>query len=125
MSFKRLFLGKSGEEMAARYLRRQGYRLLEKNFRTKNGEIDIIAQDKDTIVFAEVKTRKSDFLDSPLDAVTRSKQRQISMVAQEYLSKTDLFDVCARFDVIGIQLSENTPARIEHIENAFELSYGN
>ena len=124
MSLKRLILGKSGERMASRFLRKKGYRILEENYRTSRGEIDIIASKGQTVVFTEVKTRKSDFLESPLVAVTLKKQRQISMVAQEYLSSKDLFDSDARFDVIAIELKDGTRPHIEHIENAFDLSYG-
>lgn len=110
--------------MASRFLRKKGYRILEENYRTSRGEIDIIASKGQTVVFTEVKTRKSDFLESPLVAVTLKKQRQISMVAQEYLSSKDLFDSDARFDVIAIELKDGTRPHIEHIENAFDLSYG-
>lgn len=97
---------------------------MEMNYRTGRGEIDIIARIGDVLVFAEVKSRKSDFLDSPLAAVTFKKQRQISMVAQEYLNSNNLFDSEARFDVIAIELKDRRHPYIEHIENAFDLSYG-
>lgn len=124
MSIKRLSLGKSGEKLAVRFLSRKGWRIAETNFRTRRGEIDIIAYDKKTLVFVEVKTRKTGFIDSPLNAVTHGKQRQISMVAQEYLAANDLFDSEARFDVIGVNFREEGKTQIEHIENAFDLSYG-
>ena len=124
MTLKRLTLGKSGEQMAARFLRTKGYRIMEMNYRTSRGEIDIIASIAQILVFIEVKTRKSDFLDSPLAAVTQKKQRQISMVAQEYLNNNNLFDSEARFDVIAIDLMDKRRPQIEHIENAFDLSYG-
>ncbi len=124
MSLKRLTLGKSGEQMAARFLRKKGYRILELNYRTGRGEIDIIARNGQILVFIEVKTRKSDFLESPLAAVTIKKQRQISMVAQEYLRSNNLFDSEARFDVIAIKIKDGRHPHIEHIENAFDLSYG-
>lgn len=124
MSLKRLIVGKSGEQLAARFLCTKGYRILEKNYRTSRGEIDIIASNGKVLVFTEVKTRKGDFLESPLAAVTLKKQRQISMVAQEYLSSHNLFDTEARFDVIAIKLKDGMHPHIEHIENAFDLSYG-
>ncbi len=124
MSFKRLSLGKSGEQLAARFLTKKGLRIAETNFRTRRGEIDIIAYDKKVLVFVEVKTRKTGFIDSPLNAVTPGKQRQISMVAQEYLAANNLFDTEARFDVIGVNFKEDGQTQIEHIENAFDLSYG-
>lgn len=124
MSLKRRTLGKSGEQLAARFLRKKRYRILEMNYRTSRGEIDIIARSGQVLVFTEVKTRKSDFLESPLAAVTIKKQRQISMVAQEYLNCNNLFDSEARFDVIAINLKDDGRPHIEHIENAFDLSYG-
>lgn len=124
MSLKRRTLGKSGEQLAARFLRKKRYRILEMNYRTSRGEIDIIARSGQVLVFTEVKTRRSDFLESPLAAVTIKKQRQISMVAQEYLNSNNLFDSEARFDVIAINLKDDGRPRIEHIENAFDLSYG-
>lgn len=124
MSHNRRILGQSGESAAVDFLRRQGYTILETNFTTKSGEIDIVAAIDDILVFTEVKTRKSTFLASPLSAVTSKKQRQISKVALGYLKLHKLFDNDARFDVIAIQLQRSGPPRIEHIENAFDLNYG-
>lgn len=124
MSFKRLKLGKTGEEIAATFLSDKGYKIISKNYRTKAGEIDIIARIKTVLVFVEVKTRKSSFLESPLAAVTKKKQTQISMVAQQYLQKYKLFDREARFDVISIFVDTSRNITIDHIKNAFDLSYG-
>lgn len=124
MSHKRLSLGSSGEQLAKKYLRKKGYRILEQNFRTRSGEIDIIARIGETLVFTEVKTRKSGFLESPLSAVTPKKQHQISKVALEYLSSNDLFEMDARFDVIAVEVRTLRSPLIEHIENAFDLRYG-
>ncbi|MFN2353072.1 MAG: YraN family protein [Desulfopila sp.] len=124
MSHNRRILGQGGESTAVDFLRRQGYTILETNFTTKNGEIDIVAAIDDILVFTEVKTRKSTFLGSPLAAVTSKKQRQISKVALGYLKLHKLFDNDARFDVIAVQLQPSGPPRIEHIENAFDLNYG-
>ncbi len=124
MSHKRLDLGRSGEQIAAKYLRKKGFRILEQNYRTRAGEIDIIAKIGEVIVFTEVKTRKGKFLDSPLAAVTIQKQRQISKVALEYLKNEDLFDMDGRFDVIAVEVRPLRPPHIEHIEYAFDLRYG-
>lgn len=124
MSHKRRKLGNSGEVLASKYLRQQGYHILAHNFRTKIGEIDIIVSREKTIVFVEVKTTKTDFLDSPLDAVTPKKQQQISKVALEYLASNDLFNLDARFDVIAVKVRPLRSPHIEHIENAFDLRYG-
>lgn len=124
MSLKRLKLGKIGEDLATRFLNNKGYKIISRNYRTKCGEIDIIGADNNTLVFIEVKTRKSNFLESPFAAVTEHKQNQISKVAQEYLSKNNLFDKEARFDVIAIVVNDSDIPQIEHLENAFDLSYG-
>jgi putative endonuclease len=114
--------GLTGEALAETYLKQAGYRILERNYRTKLGEIDIIAKDHDTIVFIEVKTRRSEHYGSPKWAVTPKKQRKISMVALLYLKSTRQSRARARFDVVGIgPLEQNT--RIELIKNAFELAY--
>ena len=124
MSLKRIITGKTGEDLAAKYLRKKGYSIILRNYRTKCGEIDIIAKHKNVLIFIEVKTRKGVFLDTPLAAVTKRKTIQISKVAQEYLSKENKFDTEARFDVIAVCYN-NDQTDIEHIENAFELCYGN
>ena len=114
--------GKKGESLAARHLKRSGYRIIEKNFRTKQGEIDIIAKDGDTVVFVEVKSRKTDRFGNPKWAITPRKQRKISMVALEYLKATQQINVKARFDVVSINRAQES-RRIELIKNAFELAY--
>ena len=115
--------GDKGEAIAARYLKKKGYRIIEMNYQTKLGEIDIIAKDKKTVVFVEVKTRKSWQFGNPKGAVTPAKQRKISMVALQYLKTMDRRDISARFDVVAITVTRDTP-RIEIIKNAFELAYG-
>jgi putative endonuclease len=124
LSLKHLKLGKTGEDLASGFLRSKGYKIISRNYRTKCGEIDIIGADNNILVFIEVKTRKSSFLESPFAAVTEHKQKQISKVAQEYLSKNNLFDKDARFDVISIVVNDSNIPQIEHLENAFDLSYG-
>jgi putative endonuclease len=116
-------LGKKGEEIAADALKKRGYRILEKNYRTPMGEIDIIAMDKGAIVFVEVKTRRSGQYGDPKCAVDRRKQAKISMSALKYLKDMKKMGVSARFDVVAIQ-SQDGANRIEIIKNAFELAYG-
>ncbi len=116
----RQLLGKSGEETVAKYLRKNGYKILIKNYRCKLGEIDIIAQDGSDLVFIEVKTRSGLHYGSPAAAVNLRKQRQISRAAQCYLAEQRLFDTPARFDVISL-LYSNNDHQIEHINNAFDL----
>ena len=114
--------GEKGESMAARYLKTTGYKIIEKNYRTQLGEIDIIAQDGKTIVFVEVKSRRSVQFGSPKWAITPQKQRKISMVALQYLKKTDQSSAKARFDVVTI-IATRDKQTIEIIKNAFDLAY--
>lgn len=106
--------GTGGEDMAIKYLLSKGYKILARNYKTKIGELDIIAKDKGCIVFVEVKTRKSDYFGLPREAVTYTKQRKIRMVATQYLkTHGGIYQAC-RFDVIDILDGE-----ISHIENCF------
>lgn len=120
---RRQKFGEESESIAVSYLKKQGYKIIEQNYRTKLGEIDIIAKEKDTIVFIEVKSRKSKNFGSPKWAVTPKKQRKISMVALWYLKTTMQSNVKARFDVVSIISSKDKPS-IEIVKNAFELAYG-
>lgn len=115
-------LGQSGEETVVRYLEKNGYTILIKNYRCKIGEIDIIARDSADLVFIEVKTRSGLGYGSPAAAVTTRKQRQITRAAQWYLAEQRLFDTPARFDVISVLGGEsNNRQQIDHIINAFDL----
>ena len=122
MSHKRLALGKEGEKIAVEYLKKKGYTILEKNYTTSSGEIDIISLIDACLVFVEVKTRSGLSHGSPLAAVQVKKQQQICRVAQEYLIKSGNTDCDARFDVIGIIVGRQSSPVIEHIADAFELS---
>jgi putative endonuclease len=113
--------GKNNEYLAATYLKRQGYLIIEQNYRTRMGEIDIIAKDNETIAFVEVKSRSSAAFGSPKHAVTLQKKRKISKVALQYLKSTHQSHVRARFDVVAI-FSNSGQDTIELIKNAFELT---
>jgi putative endonuclease len=119
---KKQKLGEQGEAIAVGQLKKAGYKIIETNYRTKLGEIDIIAKDKDTIVFVEVKARRSVHFGSPKWAVTPKKQKKISIVALAYLKSTHQGTAKARFDVVTVLLNRDKP-RIEIIKNAFELAY--
>ena len=112
--------GKKSEIIATNYLKKKGYKILKNNYKNKIGEIDIIAKDKDTIVFVEVKARMSSKFGDPLEAINIHKQRKIIQVAQIYLLKNKLTDVSSRFDAVAI-LGE-LDSEIRHIENAFEIN---
>jgi putative endonuclease len=122
MTQDRVSLGKKGEELAIERLRALGYKVLERNFKCLLGEIDIIARDKSTLVFIEVKTRATRDFGGPAAAVHERKQRQLSKVALLYLNHKKLFNIPARFDVVAVELFPPAP-RIEVIQNAFELCY--
>jgi putative endonuclease len=115
-----LALGKAGEDLAEKYLCRKNYEILKRNFRSKLGEIDIIARDGKTLVFCEVKTRVSTQYGQPFEAVTPRKQATIRAVAEMYLAVAknppNLNGI--RFDVVSI-LSTNEGIKIRHFENAF------
>ena len=119
---KKKELGKRGEELALRFLRKNGYKVIERNYICKMGEMDIIAQEKDTLVFVEVKTRTSMAFGPPQLAVNPTKQMQLSKVALNFLKEKRLEDVKARFDVVAIVLK---PAgeEVELIKDAFDLKY--
>ena len=114
-------IGAIGEEMASNFLKKQGYKIVEKNFRTKLGEIDIVALDRGTIAFVEVKTRNNTNFGFPQEAVGLKKQKKISQVASIYLNQKNLNAEKARFDVVAILLSPDQTEKIELIKDAFEL----
>jgi len=115
-----LALGRWGEREAALHVQRQGWKILRKNFRApRGGEIDLVCRDRETLVFAEVKTRRSEELGRPLDAVDRKKQRLIRRGALHWLRLLDMPDITFRFDVIEVIASESVEIRI--IESAFTL----
>ena len=116
----RMFLGKTGEEKAVRFLKKKGCTIIETNYRNKIGEIDIIGLDKGVLIFVEVKTRKDNDSVSPKEAVTPQKQKKIAQVAQTWLKIKNKHNSKARFDVIAI-LSGQGRTDIEWVKNAFEL----
>ena len=107
-------LGNSGEEIALKYLKNNGYKILFSNFKTQIGEIDIIAKENGVIVFVEVKTRTSNYFGLPREAVNAHKQYKIRQVATQYLKKYSDVDNACRFDVIEI-----LEGKITHLKNCF------
>src|SRR5271167_4138870 len=117
-AFLNRLLGDRGERAAARYLRRQGMRIWLRGYRTRTGEIDLIARDGNTLVFIEVKSRRQGV---PAEAVTPEKQRRITNVAFQFMRRYNVLEVRSRFDVVAIVWPDDrTPPRIEHFRNAFE-----
>ena len=120
LGWLRKLFGDAGERAAVSYLKKKGYRIHGRQMRNLFGEIDIIAQDGECLVFVEVKTRSSDRAGAPSAAVGLRKQRQISRTATAWLKKRNLLDHRARFDVISIIWPSGGQPEIEHIQNAFE-----
>ncbi len=118
----RQLLGISGEATAARYLKKKNYKIIEKNYRNRLGEIDIIAEDKGVIVFVEVKTRSGLSFGNPKEALTQKKKRSISKVAMSWLKFHGKLNSRARFDVVSI-ISVKKTENIELVKNAFDLKY--
>jgi putative endonuclease len=122
MPSRRQRYGLKSEALAAHHLQACGYAILERNYRTQHGEIDIIAKDKGVIVFVEVKARKTGSFGNPKGAVTEDKQRKISMAALQYLKSTGQLAASARFDVVALHPPDGCE-RIEVVKNAFDLAY--
>ncbi len=120
MTRERQSLGRWGEECAAAYLRRQGWRIVERNMRTPVGEIDLIARQGRILAFVEVKTRRSAAFGLPQEAVGGRKQRQIIRAAQWYLGPGGSQGLQPRFDVVAVTAGDQEPC-IEHIVDAFSL----
>jgi putative endonuclease len=118
----RIRTGKKGEDLAVAYLKGKGYRIIERNYKCLFGEIDIVAQDGNTVVFVEVKSRKSEDFGDPQTAVGWEKKKKISRISLKYLEEKHLYPCDARFDVVAVKMlpAGNT---IELIQNAFELAF--
>lgn len=112
-------LGSKGEDIACQYLIKNGYNILEKNFKVSFGEIDVITNKNDIISFVEVKTRTSLKYGLPEEAITEKKKLKIIKVAQYYIKKKHLYNYLFRFDVISVQLKNNNIENIKFIKNAF------
>jgi putative endonuclease len=110
-------LGQEGEELARNHLANKGYRILHRNWKSGKREIDIVAENKDFIVFVEVKTRTDDFHMHPRHAVTSEKQKSIIFAAETYIKRYNI-DKESRFDIVSI-ISNGKSVEVEHIEDAF------
>ena len=115
--------GASGEKLACRFLRREGYKILYRNFRGRTGgEIDIVCRDGDTLVFVEVKTRTREDFGRPFEAIHADQQRRIFRGALAWLRMLDNPDIFFRFDVVEVVMGEGAAPRLELIRNAFGLA---
>lgn len=113
-NFYKKLLGRIGEKTASSYLKKKGYKILETNYKTRLGEIDLIANDGDYLVFVEVKTRSNDSFGAPSEAVDKRKREKYFKVASEYLLRKGLIDTACRFDVVEIE-----DGQINHLIDAF------
>ncbi len=112
-------LGRRGEDAAAAYLERTGMTVVERNWRCKAGEVDLVALDGSEIVFVEVKTRKTTATGQPEEAVTPAKQRRYKRLAEAYLQQAGLSDVTVRFDVVSLLVVAEDRALLRHHRSAF------
>ena len=118
----RIRTGQQGEEIAVAYLKGEGYQIIERNYRCLFGEVDIVAKDRDMIVFVEVKSRKSVLFGDPQTAVSLEKQKKLCRISLKYLEERRIYPCNARFDVVAVKM---LPAgnEIELIRNAFDFAF--
>jgi putative endonuclease len=112
-------LGSLGEQIAVTYLTHAGLRVLDRNWRCREGELDIVARDGDALVFCEVKTRRGTGFGHPVEAVTGAKQRKLRTLAQRWLAAHDEHAPELRFDVVGVLVRPERPALVTHLRAAF------
>lgn len=123
MGKEKQVLGKWGEDQAKEYIKSLGYYILDENFRCPHGEVDLIAMDKEALVFIEVKTRRSLSFGTPGQAVNLSKQKKYCKIAMHYIKEKRLFNCSLRFDIIEIMmLPHNQEGTINHIPDAFQAT---
>jgi putative endonuclease len=113
-------IGKKGEDFSATYLQGKGLEIIERNFRTRNGEIDLVAEDGNTLVFVEVKTRRSESAGNILESINEKKQIQLRRIAEAYLCEKGWMEREVRFDVVGIQKIKTRQSwQVQWIKGAF------
>jgi putative endonuclease len=112
-------LGGHGERIAAAYLTDAGLRVLDRNWRCREGELDIVAREGEALVFCEVKTRRGVGYGHPVEAVTVAKQRRLRTLAQRWLAAHDEHAPDLRFDVVGVLVRPDRPALVTHLRAAF------
>jgi putative endonuclease len=120
MTYARQELGKRGEDLAVRELTSRGYAILDRRYRTRHGEIDIVCEDRGTIVFVEVRARATREFGSPAETVTDAKRRKVTAMAVDYLARKRITDRPCRFDVVGIDDAAGEKPRITLYANAFD-----
>jgi putative endonuclease len=123
MTVARQRLGERGEERAVAELERREYAILERRYRTRHGEIDIVARDGDTLVFVEVKARVTAECGTAAEAVTVRKQRRLAAMAVDYLARQRITNTPCRFDVVAIDDADGPAPRVTLYRNAFDSVY--
>ncbi len=121
MTQERISLGRQGEELACKHLRKLGYRILCCNYRRRQGEVDIVAEDGSVLVFVEVKTRSGVAFGDPLEAVTPRKRGQIIKTAMQYQAENDCHERSSRFDVVGVIIKKDGSSSLQLVRDAFSL----
>ncbi|MFQ5455614.1 MAG: YraN family protein [Nitrospirota bacterium] len=121
MSLTSREFGNRSEDIASDFLKKLGYIIIERNYKTSLGEIDIVAYDKDTLVFIEVKSRRGKRFGVPQASVDKRKQRKIIRVALNYLANKKINDKSCRFDIVAIQQESGSNKELKLIRNAFEV----
>ncbi len=116
--------GALGESMAAAQYRADGYEVLDHNYRTRQGEIDLVVSQRETLVFVEVKTRSPGGIGTPREAVTTQKQKRLALAALDYIAQKNVGDMRMRFDVVEVLLQQGGAPQLHRIENAFEYQPG-
>jgi putative endonuclease len=118
----RISLGKAGEDCACRELERRGYAILARRYRSRFGEIDIVAREGETVVFVEVKARTSNRYGEPAEAVTLHKQTRVVAIAEDYLARHRLRQARCRFDVVAISFGARGQPVVEVFQDAFQAA---
>jgi putative endonuclease len=121
MSSDSNFIGQRGEDVSVAYLEGNGYKVVQRNFRSTHGEIDIIAKDGDVLAFVEVKAYKGDSWRTPFAAITKMKQKSIVSTARMYLYLQKIQDVDCRFDVLAVNWQPDGPPKFDLLKDAFRL----
>ena len=119
---KRAEFGKHGEDLACDELRRRGYTILDRRFRTRCGELDIVARDAGVLVFVEVRARSSGKFGHAFESVTWQKRHRLSRMATSYLFMKRLSDIACRFDVVAVTRELSGKLKVEVVKSAFELT---
>ncbi len=112
---------RDAEDLAARYLKKQGYAILHRNLHLDRFEVDIIARKGDTVVFVEVRSRRNDDITTPEETIRRTKRQHLRAAARRYMARYGEPDLYYRFDVIGVVMPAGEDPRISHIEYAFTM----